>query len=502
MQALHMSGQAAEFRDPPPVREPASSEINNTEHPFMRLLTRLRNAMQQGEESDQRTLDTGSRLNPEFNSKTKSLTKVAGLNGAGTEGPDGSLLGSAGLQGTEKLAARSQASKAVDEAGEKATPGSLESGLAYAKGKDVSVRAGGKAKPNSHEAPGVPPGLKPGKGSAVPGDETLTQGTFQRDQKQLSGQGSVEQESIPIRDSDHTKDALAKRRVAGTRGSLDGTTVAASGNLSGAMNLAGLTRPQPSASSREKIGQGNSVEDAGISRRRPSRYSVVDMRLKASAVKTRIDGSLDSKPEGKSGGTTTAELNRSGLPGTDAAGRQISNDQPAGGYSELTKGGGAEGSDKAPASFADNLATRLRDGGAMDIVRSAQIVLKDGDAGLIRLRLEPESLGGVKIELKMADKQISARIIVESDLAGEAFRSSLDSLRDAFASSGFETTSIEVEVRDGRAGTGDAGRGDTQNDDGEKSRAMYTARKAEEFGDAVPSADAAYGRYGVIDLVV
>ena len=145
---------------------------------------------------------------------------------------------------------------------------------------------------------------------------------------------------------------------------------------------------------------------------------------------------------------------------------------------------------------------RSRDGGSLDIVRSAQIILKDGDAGLIRLRLEPESLGGVKIELKMADKQISARIIVESDLAGEAFRSSLDSLRDAFASSGFETTSIEVEVRDGRAGTGDTGRGDARNDDNEKGRSLYAARKAEEFGDAVPSADAAYGRYGVIDLVV
>jgi flagellar hook-length control protein FliK len=124
----------------------------------------------------------------------------------------------------------------------------------------------------------------------------------------------------------------------------------------------------------------------------------------------------------------------------------------------------------------------LRDGGSMDIVRSAQIVLKDGDAGLIRLRLEPESLGGVKIELKMADKQISAKIIVESDLAGEAFRSSLDSLRDAFASSGFETTSIEVEVRDGRAGAGDAGKDDPGKDEDGNANDLYLARKAGELG--------------------
>ena len=68
------------------------------------------------------------------------------------------------------------------------------------------------------------------------------------------------------------------------------------------------------------------------------------------------------------------------------------------------------------------------------------MVLRNGDAGLIRLRLEPESLGGVKIELKMTEKQISGKIIVESDIAGEAFRSSIDALKDAFAESGFETT--------------------------------------------------------------
>lgn len=151
--------------------------------------------------------------------------------------------------------------------------------------------------------------------------------------------------------------------------------------------------------------------------------------------------------------------------------------------------------DPRPASLAESLAGRLRDGAA-DIVRSAQIVLRDGDAGLIRLRLEPESLGNVKIELKLAEKQISGKIVVESDIAGEAFRSSLDALRDAFAESGFETTSLELEVRNGMASGGKSGGG--ASDDG---AGPYFSRSLRSLGEAVPQA-AAPSRDGLLDLMV
>jgi hypothetical protein len=214
------------------------------------------------------------------------------------------------------------------------------------------------------------------------------------------------------------------------------------------------------------------------------------MRLKAAAGNAERPGSTPDKPGETPGprlehGNVHADaFNRPTPAGPDrdgdlAANARIDSGRPAG----------------DPVSFADNLAARIRDGGAMDIVRSAQIVLKDGDVGLIRLRLEPESLGGVKIELKMAEKQISARIVVESDLAGEAFRSSLDTLRDAFAASGFETSALEVEVQDrGNHGFG------KPDDTGTRPDGM--ARHADEFSAAIPSADLAYGRYSVIDLVV
>jgi len=135
------------------------------------------------------------------------------------------------------------------------------------------------------------------------------------------------------------------------------------------------------------------------------------------------------------------------------------------------------------------------------MVRSAQVVLKNGDVGLIRMRLEPETLGGVKIELKMAEKQISGRIIVESDIAGEAFRSSIDALKDAFAESGFDVRSLEVEVRNGMAsGAGTDGR---SADDGSSGSGdgPYRSRSLRELDAAVPTVSRS-GRDGLLNVLV
>ncbi|MBN2874635.1 MAG: flagellar hook-length control protein FliK, partial [Spirochaetales bacterium] len=151
----------------------------------------------------------------------------------------------------------------------------------------------------------------------------------------------------------------------------------------------------------------------------------------------------------------------------------------------------------ASQTFGESLASRIRDG-ATDIVRSAQVVLRDGGTGLIRLRLEPESLGGVKIELRMAEKQISGKIVVESEIAGEAFRSSLSALKDAFAESGFETTSLEVEVRNGMDGAGHDGR-DAKHGDAEDK--PYLSASLQALDAAVPAL-ATSGRDGLLDVFV
>jgi flagellar protein FlbC len=104
----------------------------------------------------------------------------------------------------------------------------------------------------------------------------------------------------------------------------------------------------------------------------------------------------------------------------------------------------------------------MRDSWNGEIVKSAHIVLRDGDSGTIRLRLRPESLGNVKIELNLSDNNISGKIIVESDEAKSAFERNMAELADAFKSGGFESARLEVSVGSGAGGgpsQGEAGAG-------------------------------------------
>ena len=107
------------------------------------------------------------------------------------------------------------------------------------------------------------------------------------------------------------------------------------------------------------------------------------------------------------------------------------------------------------ASFSDALARELRANANSDIVKHAALVLRDGNEGLIRLSLKPESLGSVKIRLELADNKIAGRIIVESDEALKAFEKEIASLEQAFLDGGFDGASLELSVSsDGARGKG------------------------------------------------
>ena len=81
---------------------------------------------------------------------------------------------------------------------------------------------------------------------------------------------------------------------------------------------------------------------------------------------------------------------------------------------------------------------------ADSFVKAGNIVLKDNNVGEIKLILHPEQLGNVKIDLQVKDNNISGRIIVQSQEAFEAFRQSVESLKQAFVSSGFETAGFDL----------------------------------------------------------
>lgn len=226
-----------------------------------------------------------------------------------------------------------------------------------------------------------------------------------------------------------------------------------------------------------------------------ARLTVVDMRLKAGKERN----------AGGEGGAGQSGLTKEFSPADQASekssflaegGRQTVSTgvQPNAGSNTNTESLMAQSRQQ---SLADHLASQIRDSGAADIVKAAQIVLHGNDAGLIRMQLEPESLGKVKIELKIADNKISGRIVVESDLAGQAFKDSLESLRDAFAASGMETTALEVEVRDG--GQGQHG---TTDGSGEKGSDPYYSQHVRTFESAVPSAAQVSSRDGLVNVIV
>jgi flagellar hook-length control protein FliK len=175
----------------------------------------------------------------------------------------------------------------------------------------------------------------------------------------------------------------------------------------------------------------------------------------------------------------------------------------SGNFAPRPETGGSEGADKSlasapgPHSFSETLAERLKGSWNNELVQSAHIVLKDGDMGTIRLHLKPESLGGVKIELKLADNSISGKIVVESDEAKSAFERNMASLNDAFKAGGFESAKLEVSV-----GSGGNNGGGRQGDDPEPF--WSERRRLESFDRSVPESPsyaAAGRRPGAVDIL-
>jgi len=147
------------------------------------------------------------------------------------------------------------------------------------------------------------------------------------------------------------------------------------------------------------------------------------------------------------------------------------------------------------------LAERLRDAWNGEIVQTAQIILKDGDAGTIRLRLRPESLGNVKIELNLSDNNISGRVVVDSDEAKSAFERNMNELTDAFRRGGFESASLEVSVGSGGGSAGGSG-GQSAPGSGEGPFYSERLRTAVDSGAEPSTATVAYRRQGsAVDML-
>jgi flagellar hook-length control protein FliK len=155
-----------------------------------------------------------------------------------------------------------------------------------------------------------------------------------------------------------------------------------------------------------------------------------------------------------------------------------------------TKAGGA--------ALENMLARELHQNFNGDIVRHASMALHDGGEGVIKLALRPDSLGNVKIHLKMSENKITGNIIVESEEALNAFKKEIASLEQAFRESGFTNAELNLSLT-----------ADQRNTDWQEQKApsflpnVAASRYDESFErDSLPIADVYFGhRNGSVNML-
>jgi flagellar hook-length control protein FliK len=126
---------------------------------------------------------------------------------------------------------------------------------------------------------------------------------------------------------------------------------------------------------------------------------------------------------------------------------------------------------------------RLQDMAGSELTRATNLILKDG-GGEIRLVLQPESLGSVRIRMHIVDNAIEGTIIVDNSAVKHVIDGSIDALRRAFTAEGFQTGSLNVSVGGQGAETGGRqGREET------RSTAVRRVESAQGFAENIPGVE-------------
>lgn len=261
-------------------------------------------------------------------------------------------------------------------------------------------------------------------------------------------------------------------------------------DISALLNAAEKTENQSASDKEFSSGKYNSAAKK-ISSDKERKITVTDLRSQARNVE--VAASNDKKLSVKSGLKTEIRYD-----GKNAAEMTMN---LADGIQQNLTSSNAQTASASSSTFQAMLSNQLQNNAA-DFVKAGNIVLKDNDAGQIKLILHPESLGNVKIDLEISDKTLTGRITVASREAFNAFKESSESLRQAFINSGFENAGFELAM----AGNGSFGgnlNGREQNDAGKAFAAGKAYAEEPVYADYVAdnNAEFAFSAANSINIV-
>jgi hypothetical protein len=272
-----------------------------------------------------------------------------------------------------------------------------------------------------------------------------------RDLPRSAGE-SLDAEAVNARASDDRRKAKDKRAVVGDELA---AALAAAGSAAKAP-VSGSAVSARAKDSREIVDSNSPIEKKSEKASSEPKVTLLDLRRSSEARRE-----LGSKAAAKAEEPAKEALREAKVPGSDG-GREalrelVLDARGTGDASSGLQAGKAEQAAPRGQDFQSMMAERMREAWNGEIVQNAHIVLRDGDAGVIRLRLRPESLGNVKIELNLSENNIRGRIIVETDEAKSAFEKNMNELADAFKQGGFDSAKLEVSVGGGGASAGGGG---------------------------------------------
>ena len=184
-------------------------------------------------------------------------------------------------------------------------------------------------------------------------------------------------------------------------------------------------------SSQTEVAQEN-LNKKPVSKSKP-KISVEDLRLMPSAQADAAIHTTASESRVETDNSVDMVIDFSGKAQNTSQGGDLQNAQ-----------NGSE-AQKTSQTFSAMLTQEIRDAAA-DFVQAGKIVLRDNNAGEIRLHLRPENLGAVKINLELSEgKRVTGTVTVASKEAYEAFEKNLDNLAEEFKQNGFEFAEFNLD---------------------------------------------------------